>query len=190
MLAAALALSSCASVSGPPPNIEDACAIFRDRPDWADAVADSAQRWGAPADVQLAIIWQESKFEDDARPPKRYVLGILPWGRISSAHGYSQALDGTWDWYRRDANNRGADRTDFRDATDFVGWYMRRSNVSNGVGMHDAYSQYLNYHEGHTGFRRGDWKTKSWLISAARRVERKAALYRKQLVGCGWGTMA
>ena len=157
ILAILVAASSCATTSGPPNDIENACAIFEDRPRWADAVADSSRKWGAPAEVQLAIIWRESSFIDDARPSKEYVLGVVPWGRKSSAYGYSQALDGTWDWYREDTGNGGADRDDFSDAVDFVGWYMTRTAEANGASMTDAYTQYLAYHEGHTGYRRGDY---------------------------------
>jgi hypothetical protein len=184
MLATAIAVGSCATFSGPPENIENACAIFEDRPSWAAAVADSERKWGAPAEVQLAIIWRESKFRDDARAPKNYLLGIVPWGRKSSAYGYSQALDGTWDRYRKDTSNRGADRDDFDDAVDFVGWYMTQTARANGAGMNDAYTQYLAYHEGHTGYNRGDWRRKTWLMNAARQVENMAARYRNQLASC------
>ena len=33
--------------------------------------------------------------------------------------GYAQALNGTWDWYKKDTGNRGASRTDFSDSSDF-----------------------------------------------------------------------
>lgn len=184
MLAMAVAVGSCASGDSPPDNIENACAIFQDRPGWASAIADSERRWGAPAEIQLAIMWRESRFVDDARPPRTYLLGIVPWGRMSSAHGYSQALDGTWDWYRDHSGNRGADRRDFRDAADFVGWYMNRTAEANGATMSDAYTHYLAYHEGHTGYRRGDWRRKGWLMEAAREVETMAARYRHQLANC------
>ena len=42
----------------------------------------------------------------------------------SSAYGYAQALEGTWDDYRKDTGRRGADRDDFADSSDFIGWYM------------------------------------------------------------------
>lgn len=183
-LIAATVVAGCATTSGPPKNIENACAIFESRPRWADAVAASERRWGAPAEVQLAIIWWESKFVDDARPPKNYVLGVVPWGRRSSAYGYSQALDGTWDWYRKDTGNHRADRDDFDAAADFVGWYISRTKQSNGVDMGDAFAQYLNYHEGHTGFRRGDWRQKGWLLEAAQQVAGMADRYRRQLAQC------
>jgi len=181
----ALAVGSCSSTpSGPPSAANDICAIFDERPAWREAVLASAIRWGAPIEVQMAIIWQESGFRAEARPPKRYFLGLIPRGRASSAFGYAQAIDGTWDWYRRETGNRGADRDDFEDAADFVGWYMAKTLVSNGVLMHDAFRHYLAYHEGHAGYRRGDWQSKGWLQSSAGRVADQASLYRGQLQRC------
>jgi hypothetical protein len=181
----ALAVGSCSSSpSGPPSAQNDICSIFAERPDWREATLDSALRWGAPAEVQMAIIWAESSFRAEARPRKRYALGIIPWGRASSAYGYAQAIDGTWDWYRRETGNSGADRDDFDDAADFVGWYMAKTLVTNGVQMHDAFNHYIAYHDGHTGFKRGDWRGKSWLQKVATRVADQAVRYRGQLHRC------
>ena len=92
-----LAVGSCSSSpSGPPSVQDDICTIFAERPDWREAVIDSAIRWGAPVEVQMAIIWKESNFRAEARPRKKYALGFIPWGRVSSAYGYAQAIDGTW----------------------------------------------------------------------------------------------
>ncbi len=189
----ALAVGSCSSSSsppnGPPSALNDICAIFEERPHWREAVVASALRWGAPVEVQMAIMWHESRFRAEARPPKRYAFGVIPAGRMSSAYGYPQAIDGTWDWYRRETGNRGADRDDFEDAADFVGWYMAKTEELNGVQMHDAFSHYLNYHEGHTGFRRGGWQNKTWLRRVATGVADQAVRYRGQLGRCG-GTYA
>ena len=136
-------------------------------------VASSA-RWGAPIPVQMAIIWRESSFRSNVRPP----------GRVSSAYGFSQALDGTWEWYQDDTGRSSADRTDFDDAADFVGWYMAKSRAMNGIGMWDAYNQYLAYHEGHTGHRRGSYNQKEWLLGVADRVADQATRYARQLPDC------
>jgi len=181
----ALAVGSCSSSpSGPPSAQDDICAIFAERPNWREAIIASAIRWGAPPEVQMAIIWKESSFRSGARPPKNYALGIIPWGRASSAYGYAQAIDSTWNWYRRETGNSGADRDDFEDATDFVGWYMAKTMMTNNVHMHDAFSQYLAYHEGHTGYNRGDWRSKGWLQQVATRVADQAVRYRGQLHRC------
>lgn len=182
-LAAALALAGCAS-DKQPSNVAHACAIFDERPHWRRAVAKSEAKWGAPAHVQLAIIKQESSFQKDARPPREYALGFIPWGRKSSAYGFSQALDGTWEWYVKETGARGADRDDFDDAADFVGWYMARTARVNGIAMTDAYHQYIAYHEGHTGFKRGSWRSKAWLDQVARRVQRQSEEYRRHMEVC------
>ncbi len=181
--ALAVVLAGCAS-NDQPDNVENACAIFDDRPHWESALAKSERKWGAPAHVQMAIIWKESSFRPDAAPPKKYLMGVIPWGRQSSAYGFSQALDGTWDWYVKDTGNRGADREDFDDAADFIGWYMSRTNRVNGVPMRDAYNQYLAYHEGHAGFRKGSWRSKAWLQREASKVHRKAAEYDRHIAAC------
>lgn len=185
--AAMLAVGSCSGggdhVGVAPSNQDDICAIFAQRPEWRDAAFASAHKWGAPVAVQMAIVWRESSFRSNVRPPKTYTLGV-PTGHISSAYGFAQAIDGTWDWYRDDTGNDDADRTDFEDAIDFVGWYMRKSLGSNGIDMHDAYNQYLAYHEGHAGHRRGSYNAKTWLLAVADRVADQALLYDVQLPSC------
>ncbi len=82
----ALIVAACSSTpSGPPRVQDDICAIFAERPAWREAVLDSAIRWGAPVEIQMAILWKESNFRAEARPRKKYVLGFIPWGRASSA---------------------------------------------------------------------------------------------------------
>lgn len=182
----ALLVAACAS-SGPPRHQDDVCAIFASRPAWRDAVLASEARWGAPAHVQMAIMWKESSFRHDARPPRRYVMfGLVPWGRVSSAYGYSQALDGTWERYLSETGRSSwmASRDDFADAADFVGWYMATTRRVNGVSMDEAVAQYLNYHEGHGGYRRGSYRQKQWLINAAGRVGARADRYRQQMSNC------
>lgn len=186
---AVLALALLAGCAGRddsrPRNVENACAMFADRPHWRAAIRDSERKWGAPAEVQLAIIWRESSFQGDARPPRGQVLGFIPTARASSARGFPQAIDGTWDWYRRETGNRGARRDVFRDSADFVGWYMAKTQSSNRVPMSDAFRHYLNYHEGHAGYRSGRWRGNANVQRAASQVEGKAAEYRVQLARCG-----
>lgn len=187
LLLAALGLSACASSTAVPRRQNDVCAIFDLHPDWREAVRKSHRKYGAPPAVQMAIVWKESSFRHDARPPKRYrFFGLVPWGRVSSAYGYSQALDGTWDWYLKDTGRSSwmASRDDFDDAADFIGWYMAKTRHTNGVAMGDAVSQYLAYHEGHGGYRRGTYRSKQWLIRAARKVGNMAEVYQRQMRGC------
>lgn len=167
-----------------PRNLNDACSILNQRPKYARAFKATERRWGVPAHVQMAVIYQESKFISNARTPYRYVLGVLPMGRQSSAYGYAQALDATWDGYRRATGRWGADRDDIFDATDFMGWYMNETRDRNGVSLHDARNQYLAYHEGHTGYARGSYRSKSWLLRVSGEVASRADTYRGQLANC------
>ena len=132
----------------------------------------------------LAIIHQESAFQADARPPRTWYLGFIPGPRPSSAHGYSQALDGTWDDYIAATGNHGAERDRFDDAVDFIGWYVSETARRNGVAKHDVYHQYLAYHEGQGGFAKRSYRSKPWLMERARQVSRQAARYRAQLGRC------
>ena len=118
LLAVLALLTGCSS--GPPKNITNSCDIFVDRGGWYRDASRAFEKWGVPIHVQLAIIYQESRFVDDAKPPRDHILWIIPWGRISSAYGYAQAQDSTWDWYIEKTGNRGADRDDFDDAVDFI----------------------------------------------------------------------
>ena len=42
----------------------------------------------------------------------------------------------------------GADRDDFNDAIDFIGWYNDQSSRRSKISKSDAYNLYLAYHEG------------------------------------------
>ncbi|KGJ03355.1 hypothetical protein SAMN04487972_12222 [Paracoccus halophilus] len=167
-----------------PRNLDNACAIAAERPAYMRAMQTTARRWNIPVHVQMATIYQESRFIGDARTPHRYALGIIPIGRQSSAYGYSQALDGTWDEYRRATGKRRARRNDIRDATDFMGWYMDGSSRELGISRSDAASQYLAYHEGRGGFSRGTYRGKRWLMDVAAKVSARSEIYRRQLASC------
>lgn len=170
--------------TAPPRNTGDGCEIFEDRGGWYRDSRAAYEQWGVPIDVQLAIIYQESGFVDDAKPPRDHILWVIPWGRISSAYGYAQASDSTWEWYKKETGNRFADRDDFDDAVDFIGWYCDMSHRVLGISKSDAYSQYLAYHEGQGGYRRKTYRSKPWLIRVARQVEARARNYQNQLARC------
>ncbi|MGR3838096.1 MAG: transglycosylase SLT domain-containing protein [Cognatishimia sp.] len=179
-------VASCGSRSDntAPRNLDNACSILTERPHYARAFRNTERRWGVPTHVQMAVIYQESKFKSRARTPYRYVLGVLPMGRVSSAYGYSQAIDGTWDEYRRAAGRWGAKRDDINDASDFMGWYMAGSKRSLGISLHDARNQYLAYHEGRTGYKRGTYRNKEWLLRVSGEVANRAQMYERQLSTC------
>jgi hypothetical protein len=169
---------------GPLRNLNDACSIASQRPEYLRAMERTERKWGVPVAVQMATIYQESKFVRGARPPRRYKLGVIPRGRQSSAFGYSQALDGTWGEYLDEVGGWGKSRDDIDDATDFVGWYMNKSARRLGIPKTDARNQYLAYHEGRAGYARGSYKAKAWLMRVADQVQARAMLYDSQLASC------
>ncbi len=181
-----LFLASCGGGNfSAPKNLDDACSIVRQRPTYLTAMRATERKWGIPVSVQMATLYQESKFIGNARTPHRYALGVIPMGRQSSAYGYSQALDGTWEEYQKDQHRGGARRDNIRDATDFIGWYMDESSRTLGIARSDAESQYLAYHEGRTGFANGSYNAKGWLVTIAQQVGSRAERYRAQLQSCG-----
>ena len=105
-------------------------------------------------------------------------------GRQSSAFGYSQALDGTWEEYLQETGKRRAQRDDIRDATDFMGWYMVGTQRDLAIPLWDAHNQYLAYHEGRSGFRRGSHNGKAWLLRVAAEVGKRSLVYQGQLASC------
>ena len=178
-------LSGCSSMSNSPPqNPENLCAIFKEKSDWYESAKEMEKNWKVPIQVPMAMMYQESSFKHDARPPKKYIMGVIPNGRISSAVGYSQALDGTWNQYKKSRGRMFADRENFGDAIDFMGWYINNTTKVNGVAKSDAYDQYLNYHEGQTGWRKRTYNKKPWLKTVAKKVDSRSDRYLSQYQGC------
>ncbi|HEY8595812.1 MAG TPA: hypothetical protein VIL84_11270 [Devosiaceae bacterium] len=180
-----MALAACAT---PPSHINNVCAVFDQRDGWFDnwsQVANGVQRkYGVPVHVLMATIRQESGFKGDAKPPVKWVFGIIPWGRVSSADGFSQALDGTWKQYQRETGNFMASRGSFADAADFIGWYYAKSSQRFGIPLTDTYHLYLTYYLGPNAYERGDWRSNSAAQTYARRTADRADTYAAQLQGC------
>ncbi len=181
----AILLASCATT--PPSNPDNLCDIFYEKDGWYEQAKLTEKRWGAPIHVKMAIMRHESSFRHNAKPPRYFFLGFIPWGRISSAEGYSQALDSTWAWYQKANKRVRANRHDFQDSLDFIGWYLHTSKRQIGLSPNDAYSHYLAYHEGQTGFKRGTWKAKPSIQRYAQKVAATANRYQSQLDGCREG---
>ena len=177
-----IALVGC--TTSPPRNTDNLCDIFEEKDGWYDDAADSRDEWGTPIPIMMAMMYQESRFQAKARPPRKKIFGFIPGPRPSSAYGYSQAKKSTWKEYKSSAGNYGADRDDFEDAIDFVGGYNYKSKQRSGIARNDAYRLYLAYHEGQGGYNRGTYRKKKWLMDVARKVERKANTYQQQLNGC------
>ena len=172
-------------VSGPPTNPDDLCAIFAERPRWHRAAKDAERRWRAPIPVMMAVMYKESSYRHDAKPPRKKLFGVIPWlGRESTAYGFAQATDAAWQDYVRGTGNRGADRDRFNDAVDFVGWYLNNAHRRAGIGRADARNLYLAYYAGIGGYQRGTWRNNAWLKGAAARVAQRSERYTTQLARC------
>jgi hypothetical protein len=180
-----LALSACATA---PNHINNVCAVFDQNDGWFDNWQPAAQRteqkYGIPVPVLMATVRKESGFKSHARPPRTKLLGFIPWTHVSSATGYSQALDGTWSQYQNETGNWTARRTRFADAIDFVGWYHSKTADTFGVARNDTYNLYLAYYLGWTAYGRGN-RGDAGVQSYARATDQMARDYQAQLRQCG-----
>lgn len=187
LLALLLIVGGCAST---PTQIDNVCAVFAQKngwfTDWHEDAVRAQREFGVPVPILMATIYTESGFQADAKPPRTKLLGFIPWKRPSSAYGYSQALDGTWEEYQRRTGRSGADRDDFDDAVHFVGWYHHQSHLRNGISLNDPYRLYLAYYSGHAGYARGSWRNDPHVRKAARRAANMADDYARQLRSCGY----
>ena len=182
IIATVMLVSACAT--SPPEQTDNVCDIFREKSGWYADAKESRARWGVPISVSMAFMHQESRFVATAKPPRKKLWGFIPGPRPSDSYGYSQAKNSTWEWYQRSTGNYGADRDDFGDAIDFIGWYNNVSNEQLGIKKQDAFRLYLAYHEGHGGYRKQSYRSKEWLVDVARKVDRQANRYNNQLQDC------
>ncbi len=181
IVALIISISACAVFQ--PRNVDNLCSVMSDE-DWYEATLASQEKWGTPIHVQLAIMHQESKFKHDAQPPRKWYLGFIPGPRPSNAYGFAQALESTWDTYIKATGNSGADRDDFDDAIDFIGWYTATSNRKLGISKWDAKEQYLAYHEGWGGYKRKTYNSKTWLLKVSDKVKARSLQFSSQYKQC------
>lgn len=172
------------SFSVPPKRVDNLCELFEDKPYWYREVKAAAERWSSSVPIIMSFIYQESRFVHNAKPPRTKIFWVLPGPRSSDAYGYAQARDSTWQWYLDDTNALKANRRDFGDAADFVGWYNYTSNKLAGISLRDPYNLYLAYHEGQGGFMQRSYRGKAWLQAIAKRTEQRAKRYAAQLQQC------
>ena len=172
-------ITSCSSI---PQNTSDSCKIFDERYLWYKHSKKVEQKWGTPIYIQLAIIKMESDFDWLAKPARQKIFKVIPYKRPSSSFGYSQAVKGTWEQYKKETNSPLATRARFKDSVDFIGWYIHKTNKILKISKKDPYKQYLAYYKGW-----GDYKNYSKdkkAIIYAKSVKDMANKYRKQLTLC------
>ena len=165
-------------------NTANSCVIFEGKRNWYKATKKSYDKWNAPIALQLAIINQESSFQQFAKPKRKRLIGIIPAKRPSTAFGYAQVTKPTWNWYKMRNGRINASRSNFNDVTDFIGWYSDQSHKMLGISKNDYYNQYLAYHEGHGGWKKKSYLSKEWLLEVAKKVETNAKQYNIQLIEC------
>jgi len=165
-------------------NTANSCIIFDDKKNWYKSTKKSHEKWGTPIAFQLAIIKQESSFAQFAKPKRKKLLGFIPLNRPTTAFGFAQVTNPTWNWYKTKTGNNNASRANFSDVTDFIGWYTNQSKNLVGIAKNDYYNQYLAYHEGQGGWKKKSYLKKEWLIEVAKRVESNTNMYNKQLKNC------
>jgi len=172
-------LIGCSSI---PKNTADGCSIFSERYLWYKHAKKTAEKWGTPIYIQLAIIKMESDFDWLAKPARKKIFKVIPYKRPSSSFGYSQAVKGTWRQYKKETGNKYATRTRFKDSVDFIGWYTNKTEKILKISKKDAFRQYVAYHEGWGNYK--NYKKNQKVILLANKVEKQAGLYKKQLSKC------
>ena len=174
-----LFLTSCSSI---PKDTSNSCLIFDERYLWYKHSKKVEKKWGTPIYIQLAIIKMESDFDWLAKPERQKIFKIIPYKRPSSSFGYSQAVKGTWEQYKRETGNKFATRVRFKDSVDFIGWYTNKTETILKISKKDAFKQYLAYHEGWGNFKY--YKKNKKVIKLAKKVEKQSNVYKKQLLRC------
>ncbi len=172
-------LSGCSSI---PSTTVNSCVIFDERYFWYKHTKKVEQKWGTPIYIQLAIIKIESNFDWLAKPPRKKIFKIIPSKRPSSSFGYSQAVKGTWEQYKKETGNKLATRMRFKDSVDFIGWYTNKTETILKISKKNAFKQYIAYHEGWGNFK--NYKKNEKVIKLAKKVEKQSDIYRKQLLNC------
>ena len=174
-----LFLSACSSI---PKNTKNSCDIFSERYLWYKHAVKAEKKWKAPIYIQLAIIKKESNFDWLAKPARLKFFKIIPGPRPSSSFGYSQAVKGTFEQYKKETGNKLATRARFKDSVDFIGWYMHKTSKILKVPMNDSYRQYLAYYMGWGDYK--NYKNNQKAIILAKNVKEQANQYRRQLQIC------
>ena len=172
-------ITACSSI---PNNTANSCSIFDQRYLWYKHTKQVEKKWGTPIHIQLAIIKMESDFNWLAKPARQKIFKVIPYKRPSSSFGYSQAVKGTWEQYKKETGNNLATRVRFKDSVDFIGWYTNKTESILKISKKDAFKQYIAYHEGWGNFKY--YKKNKKVIGLANKVKKQSEIYKKQLIKC------
>ena len=172
-------ICGCSSI---PANTSNSCKIFDERYLWYKHTKKVEQKWGTPIHIQLAIIKMESDFDWLAKPARQKIFKVIPYKRPSSSFGYSQAVKGTWEQYKKETGNKLATRVRFKDSVNFIGWYTNKTESILKISKKDAFKQYISYHEGCGNFKY--YKKNEKVIKLAKKVQKQSNIYKNQLLKC------
>ena len=174
-------LVSCSSVPKYPQN---ACKIFGEKYSYLKYSRAASKKWNVPISSILAVINKESGFRRFAKPERTKIFKIIPYRRPSSSLGYSQAINKTWDLYKKENNKPIALRISFKNSSDFIGWYFWKTNKINKVSLKDTRNMYLNYYLGWAAYKNKAYEKDKKAIILAKNVEKQAKIYNNQLREC------
>ena len=174
-----LLFCACSSI---PSNTSNSCLIFDERYLWYKHAKKAEQKWGTPIYIQLAIIKMESDFDWLAKPARGKIFKVIPYKRPSSSFGYSQAINSTWEQYKKETGNNLATRMRFKDSVDFIGWYTNKTENILKISKKDAFKQYVAYHEGWGNYKY--YKKNKKVIKLASKVQKQSDIFKKQLLRC------
>ena len=174
-------IASCSSVPKYPQN---ACKIFGEKYSYLKYSRAASKKWNVPISSILAVINKESGFRRFAKPKRTKIFKIIPYRRPSSSLGFSQAVDKTWDLYKKENNKPIALRISFKNSSDFIGWYFWKTNKINKVSLEDTRNMYLNYYLGWGAYKNKAYEKDRKAILFAKNVEKQAKIYKNQLREC------
>ena len=174
-------LASCTSVPKYP---QDACKIFGEKYFYLKHSRAASEKWGVPISSILAVINKESGFRRFAKPKRTKLFKIIPYRRPSSSLGFSQAVNKTWELYKKENNKPRALRISFKNSSDFIGWYFWKTNKINKISFNDTRNMYLNYYLGWQAYKNKAYQQDKKAIIFANKVEKQAKVYRSQLKEC------
>ena len=176
-----LFLASCSYVPKYPQN---ACKIFSEKYTYLKYSRAASKKWNVPISSILAVINKESGFRRFAKPKRTKLFKIIPYRRPSSSFGFSQAINKTWELYKKENNKPTALRISYRSSSDFVGWYFWKANKINKVSLSNTRDLYLNYYLGFSAYKNKAYRTDKKAIIFAMSVEKHAKVYKNQLREC------
>ena len=133
--------------------------------------------------LTLAFIKHESGFQAKARPVKKWLIrGWIPWTYHSSARGYAQITDATWQDFSQ-AQNGLVSRYALVDHIHFINWYFYKHerHLSNPGNFYEAY---FLYHDGPAGYYQKKYRRSHRLHRFTQRVAADAQRYQHQLANC------